>query len=110
MKKVIVTAEVKAYFNDLTTILYEKDYFGFEDSAIKYVDDLIDDIKANLPTRPHKPAPKHFDQYGKGMYYASFKINKQTEWYAFFTKYNENGEIIYLVRHIENNHTAAQYL
>ena len=110
MKKVIITSEVKAYFDDLIITLYEKDYFGFEVSAIKYVDDLIDDIKADLPTRQHKSAPQYFDQYGKDMLYAAFRKNKQTTWYAFFTKYNENGNTFYLVRYIANNHTVAQYL
>jgi len=110
MAKVIFLPEVQEYYNNLEQILYEKGYFSFPDSSKEYVRDLVNDIKLNLPTKFKRPAPKHFDQYGKGMYYASFRKNKQTEWYAFFTKYNENGEIVYLVRHVENNHTAAKYL
>ena len=49
-------------------------------------------------------------RYGKDLYYAVFPKNNRTTWYAFFTKYKENGEIIYLVRYIGNNHTIAQYL
>jgi len=109
--KVHTTPEVKLYLNDLISILFEKEYFGFEDSAHKYVDDLIDEIENNLSLKPHKPAPKYFDRYGKNMYYASFRKNKQTVWYAFFTKYqDENNEIIYLIRYISNNHMDAQRL
>jgi len=108
--RVIYTPKTLEYFETLVTILYQKKYFSFLETSQKYVAELADDIKINLPKRPHKPATKYFDQYGKGMYYASFRVNKQTEWYAFFSKYIENGEIIYLVQHIENNHTAAQYL
>jgi len=108
--QVIVTPKVQNYLDSLIPILYEKEYFGFVDSAITYVHELLDDIKINLPKRPHKPAPPHFYRYGKGLFYASFRVNKQTEWYAFFTKHNENGEIVYLVRYIANNHTVAQYL
>ena len=108
--KVLTTQGVKAYLNDLVTILYEKEYFGFRESAREYVIELTADIKANLPTRLHKPAPPHFNKYGKGMYYATFKKNKQTAWYAFFSKYNDKGETIYLIRYIANNHTVAQYL
>ena len=108
--QVIVSPKVQDYLDSLVPILYEKEYFGFVDSAITYVHELLDDIKTNLPKRLHKPAPTHFDKYGKGLYYASFRKNNQTEWYAFFSKYVEDGNTGYLVRHIANNHTVAQYL
>jgi len=108
--KVIFLPKVQDYLNSLVPILYENGYFGFVEGAINYVDDLIDDIETNLFVKQHKLAPLYFEQYGKDMLYASFKKNRQTTWYAFFTKYNENGEIVYLVRYIANNHTVAQYL
>jgi len=107
---VIVIPEVQQYLECLKKILFEKEYFSFEESAIKYVNDLFDDIITYLPAKQHTPAPNYFDKYGKGMYYASFRKNKQTTWYAFFNKYKENGETIYLIRYIANNHTVAQYL
>jgi len=103
--------EVKQYLNDLITILYEKGYFGFEDTAKKYVDELLDDIITNLPIKSKRPAPKYFtDRYGKGLYYAVFPKNKRTQWYAFFRMYKESGELYYQVRHITNNHVAAQFI
>jgi len=94
----------------LKNTLFENEYFGFEDAAQKYVDDLFDDIITKLPTRLHKPAPKYFNKYGKNMKYAAFKKNKRTTWYVFFKTYNKDGETIYLVRYIANNHTIAQHL
>jgi len=44
------------------------------------------------------------------MKYASFKTNKQTTLYAFFTTYKDNDETVYLVPYIANNHTIAQCL
>jgi hypothetical protein len=108
--KVLATAEVSEYFENLVTILYENGYFGTEEFAKKYVNELIYDIKANLPTRTSKPTPKRFEKYGEELRYASFKKNKQTTWYVFFETYEEDEEIIFLVCHIENNHTAAKYL
>jgi hypothetical protein len=108
--QVILLPEVLKYLEDLTEILYEKGYFLFEETASKYVLELYDDIIISLPTRLHKPAPKRFDKYGKGMKYASFRKSKRTTWYAFFKTYEENGETIYLVRYIGNNHVIAQYL
>ena len=102
--------EVQEFLDELVPILYENGYFSYEEDAQEYVDDLVDDIMDNLPTKSHKQAPPHFDKYGTGMYYASFKKNKKTTWYAFFTKYLVNGETIYLVRYINNNHIIAQYL
>ena len=108
--RVTFIPEVLEYFEELMIILYEKDYFSFEDSAREYVIELIRDIKENLPTRLHKPASKHFNRYGNNMEYAGFPKNRRTTWYVFFTKYLENAEEIYLVRFIANNHTIAQYL
>jgi hypothetical protein len=106
--KILVIPEVYNYLDELVTILYENDYFGFEDYALSYVDDLIDKILTTLPYRFHKPAPSFFDKLGKNLYYAVFKKSKRTSWYVFFTKYYENGEIIYVVKYIANNHTVAQ--
>jgi hypothetical protein len=108
--KILAIPEVTEYMEGLVPILYEKGYFSYKKTAREYVKDLYDDIKTNLPTRIHKPAPPYFDQYGKGMYYATFKKNRNTTWYVFFTRYLKNGEKIYLIRYINNNHVIAQYL
>ena len=108
--KVVALAGVHAYLEDLVHLLYQKEYFGFEEAARRYVVELFDDIKKNLPIRAHKPAPKYFDRYGKSMKYAVFKKNRHTCWYAFFKTYHSNGEKVYLVRYITNNHVAAHLL
>ena len=108
--KVLFIRKVREYLKRLIQILYNKEYFGFEETAKKYVSDLIFDITTNLPTHQHKPAPKYFDKYGKGMYYAVFRKSKNTQWYVFFTPYKEKGETIFLIRYIANNHVIAQYL
>jgi len=107
---VVILPEVLDYLDDLVVVLYKKEYFGFLETSSDYVKELLKDVKANLPTMQHKPAPKYFDKYGKGMYYASFRKNKQTIWYAFFRIYIKNRENIYQIRYIANNHTIAQYL
>jgi hypothetical protein len=108
--KVIAIPEVYEYLENLVDILYVNDYFGFEDAAVNYVKELIDDMQATLPIRLHKPAPKYFDKYGKDLYYATFKKSNRTTWYAFFTKHRQDDEIIYLVRYISNNHVTGQFL
>ena len=108
--RIVFLPEVIDYFNELVTILYEKQYFSFEEYAYDYVESLLDDIKETLPLRPSKPAPIHFDRYGKDMRYVAFRKNKATQWYVFFTKYKVDDEAVYLIRHISNNHVSAQYL
>jgi len=98
--KITFLPEALDYFNELSTILYEKEYFGFEESALNYVEDLFDDISNTLPTRQKKIAPRSFDQYGKDMYFSTFRKSKTTQWYVFFSIYKDNGESVYLVRHI----------
>ena len=107
---VLFSPEVQKYYDELENILYEKGYFSYEYEAIEYVEDLIFDIKTKLPTKQHKPASPYYDRYGKGLCYATFTKNKRTSWYAFFSKYDVNGEIVYLVRYIGNNHTDAHHL
>ena len=108
--KVLALQEVLEYIENLVIILYEKEYFGFKETARKYVEELYNDIETNLPTSQYKLAPKYFEKYGKDMYYAVFKRSKHTHWYVFFTIYKENKETIYLIRYIGNNHVIAQYL
>jgi len=108
--RIIVLTIVLDYLEDLIIILYEKEYFGFLETSSNYVMDLLDDIEVNFPTYPMRHAPPYFDRYGKDMYYAVFRKSKNTQWYVFFRMYKENGEVIYQVRYISNNHVIAQYL
>jgi hypothetical protein len=110
MSKVLFKPEVLRYSERLVQILYDYGYFGFKDSAKKYVKELFDDITDSLPIRLKKPAPKNFEKYGKNMQYASFRTSKQTSWYVFFETYEEHGEVIYLIRYISNNHVIAKFL
>ena len=110
MKVTALRAVIK-YLNNLVLVLYEKEYFGFKESARNYVVELFDDIKTNLPKKLHKTAPNYYNKYGKDMEYAVFKKNKNTQWYVFFRIYRKNDEDIYQIRYITNNHTeAAKYL
>lgn len=103
---IIFAASVREYLREVSEILYEKDYFGFAENAIEYIDSLTLDIYQTLPNRLHKPAPRYFDKYGKELLYAVFKKNDNTQWYVFFN-YEDD---IFLIRYIGNNHTCAQYL
>jgi hypothetical protein len=104
--KVIFAPSVREYLKDVSEILYEKEYFGFAEDAIRYIDSLTLDIYNTLPRRLHKPAPPYFERYGKELLYAVFKKNDNTQWYVFFNKEDD----IFLIRYISNNHLIAQYL
>ena len=107
--RIVFTDETLTYFNTLSKLLYEKEYFGFKEEAKHYVYDLLERIKTTLPTRVKKPAPAYFDRYGKKMLYAVFPKNKTTQWYVFFNVYQMADETVFLVRHISNNHVVAHY-
>ena len=109
--KVLALPEVRQYLKEVSLILYQKGYFGFEETAIKYIEDLFEDIKTTLPVRHKMLAPPYFDKYGEYMFYSIFKKNKNTQWYVFFSIYKDKeDEIIYLVRYISNNHLIAHYI
>ena len=108
--KVLFLPEVRTYFRELENVLFKDEYFSYEETAIRYVQELISDIQNSLPDRQRRPAPGYFDRYGKNMSYAVFRKSRQTQWYAFFTIYENDGELIYLVRYVSNNHMIAQLL
>jgi hypothetical protein len=108
--KVLFLPEVRKYFKKLAEILYDYNYFGLKHQAKKYVYELFVDIENNLPGKHRRKAPVYFNRYYRNMYYAVFRKNQNTQWYVFFTIYKENGEQIYLVKYLNNNHVIAQYM
>jgi hypothetical protein len=49
--KVVVLPEVVDYLLELSEILYKKEYFGFEKTAISYTNALFDALKYELPKK-----------------------------------------------------------
>jgi len=107
---VIFSPKVEEYLFELMEILYEQGYFGFKESAVQYVKDLIFDIRTKLPTSLKRTAPEYFSKYGEKLLFSMFKKSKTTQWYVFFNLYENKGEFIYLVHYISNNHIIAKYL
>lgn len=63
--KVLFLPEVRQYFQELEDVLFEKEYFGFEEFAVQYVRELILDIEKTLPVRVGKNAPLISTDTGK---------------------------------------------
>jgi hypothetical protein len=57
--KILFLPETEDYLFELTEILYQKEYFAFKESAVKYVTSLKDDIRENLYSKvkkQHRPS------------------------------------------------------
>lgn len=67
--KVLFAPEVIDDLYNLVEILVRKGYFGTYDFAVSYVEDLINDIQANIHVSLKKKAPLYFNKYGKDLYY-----------------------------------------
>jgi hypothetical protein len=104
-KEVIFSRTIEIYLDELLIQLFEKGYFGFPNTAKKYVDLLILYTEKYVGILPGKKAPIYFVQYGSNLKYITYQANKRTTWYIF---YQERGDV-FLIRHITNNHVAAQY-
>lgn len=104
--KIIFDKSVVTYLNELVDILYEKEYFGFKESAYDYVGWIIDKIENDIDKVSYKVAPSYFEKYGKNLYYSTFKRNANTQWYVFFN-YENN---IFYIRYIGNNHNCSQFI
>lgn len=51
--------EVRQHFQELENVLFENEYFSFEESAVLYVRKLILDIENTLPVQVSKKAPSY---------------------------------------------------
>lgn len=91
--------EVEKYLNELSLILFEKNYFSFVESSFRYVDDLIDFIEYNLSIFPAKQTPEKLSSLGSE--YIFYKANQNTTWYIFFERSNNR----FLVTFITNSHS-----
>jgi len=99
LEKVIFGEEVLDYFDNLVFTLFEKDYFGFPESAENYANNISEFIFSNIFTFPHKKTPKPLKYLGSE--YIFYKANARTTWYIFFEKRNQN----YLITGILNNYS-----
>ncbi|HEX5154336.1 MAG TPA: hypothetical protein VFW07_22970 [Parafilimonas sp.] len=101
MEKVIIyLPEVAIHFKHLVSILFEKEYFGFVESAEEYVLKIRSFIEENIGIYPAKQTPAKFKLYGEN--YILYKANKRTTWYIFFSQIEQS----FFVKFITNNHTA----
>ena len=107
---ILYLKKVRVYFENLIPKLYDLCYFSYTVTAKTYVDEIFSEIEKQLPIQKHRPAPEYFEKFGKGMKYIVIRKNKKTHWYAFFQTTQKEGEIVYKVRYISNNHVIAQYL
>lgn len=105
MNNVKFHKEVVAFLNELVDILFEKEYFGFKDSAKDYVEQLVTEITGTIKNKHKKTAPDYFSKYAHNLYYATYRRNKTT-WYVFFYYTRDT----YYIRYIGNNYNIGQYL
>ena len=100
MEKVVVFAEeFHQDIENLITVLFEKEYFGFKSDCQSYAEKIYDFVEDNIDLPVSKITPLSFHKFGKR--YLKYKANHRTTWYIFFTE--KNGR--FLVTHILNNHS-----
>lgn len=108
VEKPIVTFHpaVIDYLDGLSHYLYDSDYLGFQENAIRYVNTMVQYISQNIHLNPSRISPSYFSKYGKDLRYILYCPNQNTTWYVFF----QNKENQYLVRYITNNHVEGHYI
>jgi len=83
----------------LLEVLFVNEYFGFEDSALNYVEKIYNFIKNNISKPISKNSPVAYQKFGKK--FIKYKANNNTSWYIFF----DQKEHRFLINHITNNHS-----
>jgi hypothetical protein len=96
LEKVIISPLVVDKLESLILVLFEKEYFGFIESAMEYVDNIYDFI-LTIPSQKKKRAKK--SKFGN--WYCSYKANKNT---TYFISFDYEGDV-YLIKNITNNHS-----
>jgi len=101
LEKIIIYApEVKSYFVDLINILFEKEYFGFPESAEEYVNNIRNFIEEKLGVHPSKSTPKELIKFGEN--YIRYEANTKTSWYIFYSQIGQT----YFIKFITNSHSS----
>lgn len=90
--------EIETLINDLSEVLFKREYFSFYEFAANYVDQLTFFIENEKVNFPHKRTPKALKKFGSN--YAFYKPNNRTTWYIFFEKNNNR----FLITYLTNNH------
>jgi hypothetical protein len=104
-REIIFSEESKAFLKELLVVLYTKGYFSFWDNARSYVKSVVHYAVKYIGVLHGKKAPPFFDHYGTNLKYITYRANKTTTWYIFYQQHDN----VFLIRHITNNHVAAQY-
>ncbi|WP_294296829.1 hypothetical protein [uncultured Chryseobacterium sp.] len=101
MEKITVQylPEIAEYLNELTVLLFQKNYFSTLESSVSYIEKLIDFIDHKINLYPKRYTPEHLLELGSN--YVFYRANPSTSWYVFF----ENFENQYLITYITNNHS-----
>lgn len=105
MKRISYAPEVLDDLAELIEILVKEGYLYTYEDATDYVQDILKHFRENVELYPSKPAPSHFERYGRGLKYLPYKRNQRTTWYIIFV---EHPEVFHVVK-ITNNHVAAQF-
>jgi hypothetical protein len=98
MAEVVVAPLVHAKLDILEQLLYEREYFGFLESAEEYVNSIADFILTIPKLMHHKTINPFY-----GAYYVKYQVkNKRTLYYITFDKKEKR----YLIKNIITSHKA----
>ncbi len=87
------------FLNDLTLILFHKDYFSYFENSVIYKDKIIEFIERDIQNFPSRKTPEILKNFGQN--YIFYKSTQRTTWYIFFEKMNNN----YLITNIINSNS-----
>jgi hypothetical protein len=96
--EIIISNYLISKLNDLETLLYRKEYFGFEESSKEYVDKIYDVIYEIPNQKPRKSKDKKL-----GEFYITYRPNKNTMYCILFSNKGHR----YIIEDIITNHERA---
>lgn len=106
-----IASEADSFLKSLPLILVKEGYKSSLESALSYVDELLDFI-SRIDTYPHYElsvkAQEYFSRYGQHLKYTFLrrKSSPQTTWYVFFECLGNR----LIVRYITNNWMEGQFI
>lgn len=85
---IVYKKEFENEIDKLLKILFLNNYFGFEETAFRYVEKIYDFIKVNISKPISRSTPKALSKFGKK--FIKYKANNNTSWYIFFDQKDNN--------------------
>jgi len=104
-RKVNLSTDVALYLSDLAFVLFQKEYFSYIESAMRYVDYVQDTIEKDIHTLKHHSTTDENKRYGT--HYVVVRMSRNFAYHVYFVM---KGDEYYVTKISSNKLPDAEFL